>query len=416
MMWMTGTMAGCVGIFNNDPKLRKPSILKAAVLRKRAFDLVRKRILYQALHKRLLILGICTFVLLLVVFVVVMSLGFYHPYHSSIILSASLGIAIPGLCVSLVMCIVLGAEYPGEYDHFNNAKLITTLKVLLAMAEIAMLVLLSLHLIQSPAKIGQITASVVLCGVCVIWMWISQLVIIVGLKRALKGVFASLLFVVIGNHAITALLCVAVWYMVTDLYDKTDEYRDMSQHINTTLYIMTLCIIIGSNSLLNIPMYFIGYLYEVTELSALLLTNCDDRDEEHNFVYSNQAKLLIDNLVSLPPFHKTFFPLVFARYGWVPYFWIFHSLFLFFAAYDKTSVALAIAHFFINAFVNHRMFMLAIMTHVTLLWLVLNVFFSVVIVGFVTVVLYTCFGLPFALIMLMTGAMSILLNWKLVMA
>ena len=43
--------------------------------------------------------------------------------------------------------------------------------------------------------------------------------------------------------------------------------------------------------------------------------------------------------------------------------------------------------------------MLAIMTHVTLLWLVLNVILAVVIVGFVTVILYACFGLPFALIM-----------------
>ena len=177
---------GCVSIFNNDPKLRKPTILKAAVLRKRAFDLVRKRILYQAFHKRLMILGICTFVLLRVVFGVVMFLGFFHPYHSSII-SASLGIAIPGWCGSLAICMVLGVEYAGEYDHFNNAKLITTLKVSLAMAEIAMLVLLSLDLIQSPAKIGQITASVVLCGVCVMWMWISQQVIIVGLKRALSS-------------------------------------------------------------------------------------------------------------------------------------------------------------------------------------------------------------------------------------
>ena len=401
MKWMTGTMAGCVGIFNNDPKLRKPSILKAAVLRKRAFDLVRKRILYQAFHKRLMILVICTFVLKWVGFGVVGFSGLHllQTYDSSII-SASLGIALLGwfvfLLVSLVMCTFLFMED----DNFNHAKLITTLKVLQAMAEIAMLVLLSLNLIQSPAKIGQITANIVLCGVCVMWLWISQLVIIVGLKRALRGVFASLLFVVIGNHAITALLCVAVWYMGTDLYEKTNEHKDMSQHINASLYIMTLCIIIANNSFLNIPMYFIGYLYEVTELSALLLTDCHDRDEEHNFVYSNQAKLLINNLVSLPPFHKNLFPLAFARYGWVPYFWIFPPLFLFFAAYDKTSVALAIAHFFINAFVNNRMFMLAIMTHVTLLWLVLNVVFSVVIVGFVTVVLYTCFGLPFALIML----------------
>ena len=149
--------------------------------------------------------------------------------------------------------------------------------------------------------------------------------------------FESLLFVAIGNHAITALLCVAVWYMGTDLYDKTDEYKDMSQHINATLYIMTLCIIISSISSLNLPMYFIGYLYEVTELVALFLTDCNDRDDEHNFVYSNQAKLLINNLVSLHPFHKTLFPLVFARYGWVTDFWIFPSLFLFFAAYDKTS-------------------------------------------------------------------------------
>ena len=271
--------------------------------------------------------------------------------------------------------------------------------VSLAIAEIVTLVSLFFNLMQLPAKIGEITANVVLCGVCVMWLWIIEVVIVIVHKRVLKEVFASFLFVVIGNHAITALLCVAVWYMGLDLYEKTEEYQDMSQHINATLYIMTLCIIIGSNSLLNIPMYFIGYLYEVTELSALLLTNCDDRDEEHNFVYSNQAKLLIDNLVSLPPFHKTFFPLVFARYGWVPYFWIFHSLFLFFAAYDKTSVALAIAHFFINAIVNHRMFMLAFMTHVTLLWLVLNVILAVVIVGFVTVILYACFGLPFALIM-----------------
>ena len=402
---MTGNAVGCVGIFNNDLKLRKPSILKAEVIRKRAFDLVRRRILYHALFLRLTVFVSCAWFLLVAGFGMV---GFSNGVFAKIgspIISASFIIGV--ICFGIVStvfglfilnCLCCQAERPDEFDYTLWSTIPND--VFLAISEIAMLVLFLLSLIQSPAKIGQITANVVFCGVCVMWLWITQLVIIVGLKRALKGVFASLLFVVIGNHAITALLCVAVWYMVTDLYDKTDEYNDMSQHINATLYIMTLCIIIGSNSLLNIPMYFIGYLYEVTELSALLLTDCDDRDDEHNFVYSNQAKLLIDNLVSLHPFHKTFFPLVFARYGWVPYFWIFHSLFLFFAAYDKTSVALAIAHFFINAFVNHRMFMLAIMTHVTVLWLVLNVVFSVVIVGFVTVVLYTCFGLPFALIML----------------
>ena len=82
--------------------------------------------------------------------------------------------------------------------------------VSLAIAEIVTSVSLSFNLMQLPAKIGEITANVDLCGVCVMWLWIIELVIVIVQKRVLKGVLASLLFVVIGNHAITALLCVAV--------------------------------------------------------------------------------------------------------------------------------------------------------------------------------------------------------------
>ena len=55
---------GCVGIFNNDLKLRKPSILKAEVIRKRAFDLVRRRLLYHALFLRLTVFVSCAWFLL----------------------------------------------------------------------------------------------------------------------------------------------------------------------------------------------------------------------------------------------------------------------------------------------------------------------------------------------------------------
>ena len=82
--------------------------------------------------------------------------------------------------------------------------------VSLAIAEIVTSVSLFFNLMQLTAKIGEITANVDLCGVCVMWLWIIELVIVIVLKRVLKGVLASLLFVVIGNHTITALLCVAV--------------------------------------------------------------------------------------------------------------------------------------------------------------------------------------------------------------
>ena len=116
-----------------------------------------------------------------------------------------------------------------------------------------------------------------------------------------------------------------------------------------------------------------------------------DYDGDEDFRYDQQSKIFLNNLVSLPAFHKNLFPLAFAKYCWIPSVWIISSLLPFMAAYDTSSTGLAAAYFLLSAIVNHRMFMLALVSFATLTWTTSYILFVVMIVLIFTIVFYHSF-------------------------
>ena len=176
-----------------------------------------------------------------------------------------------------------------------------------------------------------------------------------GLRRALRSLFKSFLWIVVGNWVLTLLILGLI-----------SRIGSLPHDSKARAFIGCLCFTMVLNNLLNIPTYFIAYLFEVTEQAALLLTEVAYYDGDEDFRYDQQSKILLNNLVSLPAFHKNLFPLAFAKYCWISCVWIISSLLPFMAAYDTSSAGLAAAYFLLSAIVNHRMFMLALVSFATL--------------------------------------------------
>ena len=70
------------------------------------------------------------------------------------------------------------------------------------------------------------------------------------------------------------------------------------------------------------------------------------------------------------------------------------------AAYDTSSAGLAAAYFLLSAIVNHRMFMLALVSFATLTWTALYILFVVMVVLIFTIVFYAFFSIPLGIMML----------------
>ena len=233
-----------------------------------------------------------------------------------------------------------------------------------------------------------------MCVAELLVLWSVKIIIMTGLRRALRSFFKSFLWIVVGNWVLTLLILGLI-----------SRIGSLPHDPKARAFIGCLCFTMVLNNLLNIPTYFIAYLFEVTEQAALLLTEVADYNGDEDFRYDQQSKILLNNLVSLPAFHKNLFPLAFAKYCWIPCVGIIIYLFiyLYHHFYDSWLLMIlqaAAAYFLLSAIVNHRMFMLALVSFATLTWTALYILFVVMVDLIFTIVFYAFFSIPLGIMML----------------
>ena len=98
-------------------------------------------------------------------------------------------------------------------------------------------------------------------------LWSVKIIIMTGLRRALRSLFKSFLWIVVGNWVLTLLILGLI-----------SRIGSLPHDPKARAFIGCLCFTMVLNNLLNIPTYFIAYLFEVTIQAALLLTEVADYD------------------------------------------------------------------------------------------------------------------------------------------
>ena len=149
-----------------------------------------------------------------------------------------------------------------------------------------------------------------LCFMSLVLVLSFRLCTIVRIKKFISVFFIRLMLFLIGSFVVVSLwlvtLIVYTWPSSFDYLDSLWEVLSRSM----------LCLFVFCNNTLNMVMFYIAHLYEITLQSGVNITKMNPQK------FDNINRIMTRLTQGTPSFHKNMYSMASAKYGTLLYFWI----------------------------------------------------------------------------------------------
>ena len=137
----------------------------------------------------------------------------------------------------------------------------------------------------------------------IVMLWFCRFFMLGEMRQQIPFLYGKVVFAIAG-HCIH-ILCLNVLF-----------YKIASSEFLEVIHVAALGLLMTVLSLLNVLAFYVGYMYEITVQSALLLYRSGQTSG-----HANDAVELLNKLGDLPVFHKNMFPLAFNKYSIGVFLW-----------------------------------------------------------------------------------------------